>query len=135
MMTESVLYKYAVNVKLSSISCDLPLSEVFPSVEDLVITSRSFDNFNDAVQSANQLLTNVTSMLNSAVGVKQYGMVSEINPQHSGQKTISHEWATNEIAKLWIIDELRTPEQKAKGMRAVGLGQLLRFSGDPILVN
>ena len=135
MTIEPIVYKYALNVKLSQVPAKTPLNATFPSVEDLVISSRKFDKFEDAVQSANKLVSSVATALNIAVEKEQFKMISEINPRFSGKATISQDWGSNEIAKLWIVDDLRTAEQKAKGIRAVGLGQLLEIPGEPVPVS
>lgn len=129
---EPIQYKFAVNVKMSQVPAKTPFSDLFPHVEDLVISSRKFEKFEEAIARANKLITGMTAALNVAVDKQQFKMVSEINPRFSGKPTISQEWMLNEVAKLWIVDEARSKMDKQGGMRAVALTQLLEVPGDPV---
>ena len=133
MNVEPILFKFAVNVKMSQVPTKTGISTMFPHVEDLIISSRKYDKFEDAISGANKLISGMTAALNAAVEKPQFKMVSEINPRFSGKTTLSQEWGLNEIAKLWIVDEERTKEKK--GMRAVALTQLLEVHGDPVSLN
>lgn len=132
--TEPSSYIYAVNVKLSQISANTVVSAMFPNIEDLLLNSKSFDKFEDAVDSSNKLIAELVASLNATVKVEQFASLSEINPKLSGTETISKDWAPEEMAKLWIIDQLARKE-KTDPIRAVGLAQLLEVPGNPVRLN
>jgi hypothetical protein len=98
----------------------------------MIISSKHFEDFDLAVQSVNALVAELTATLNTSAEELKYKMISEINPKFSGKETISKDWGNNEVAKLWIIDDLRV--QKTP-MFAVALAQLLEVQGDPVLLN
>lgn len=128
-----IKYRYAMNLKLSQVG-RTPAAALFPHVEDMVLNSRHFEVMDDAVKSANELVHELTLTLNNSVQQDQYKMISEINPKHSGKETISKDWGSQEIAKLWIIDHIR--QQKNPGpIFAVALAQLLEVPSEPVQLN
>lgn len=124
-------YRYAMNLKMSQIG-ETPANVLFPHVEDLVINSKHFDEFDHAVKSANELVGELTGTLNTSVKLEKYKMISEINPKFTGKETISKDWGSNEVAKLWIVDKIRQ-ETTPGPILAVALAQLLEVPGEPVL--
>jgi hypothetical protein len=119
-----VNYRYAMNLKLNQVHGTAPTQPFFPSIEDIVFSSREFREFDEAVQSANMFVAEVTRTANDMAKLEKYKMISEINPKFTGKETISKNWDSNEVAKLWIIDAAR--QEKYPGqMLAVGLTQIL----------
>lgn len=135
MMREPMMYKYALNLKASAVPAKTGLNTVFPHLEDLVVSSRKFDKFEDAVTSANQLVAQLAASLNQAVQTTQFRTVSEINPKHTGKPTLSTEWGMNEVAKLWIVDDFKSKDLKNGQIRAVALAQLLEVHGEPVSIS
>jgi len=133
MMIQPKFFRHTTNVKLSQISKTL-VNCVFPNVEDLITSSKSFDMLEGAVKSATDLVTEITMSLNMSVGEDRYGIVSELNPSHSKQETISKDWTENEIAKIWVIDKIHRAQNPGP-IKAVGLTQILEFKGDPVHLN
>lgn len=123
-------YKYAMNLKLSQIGAT-PANLLFPHVEDMVLSSKHFEEFDHAVKSANELVGELTVTLNESVKIEKYKMISEINPKFTGKETISKDWGTNEVAKLWIVDKIRQ-ETMPGPILAVALAQLLEVPGEPV---
>lgn len=134
MITQPTKYRYAMNIKLSQVG-KTPANSVFPSVEDMVLSSKVFEEFDKAVQSANELVAEVTATLNTSVAIDKYKVISEINPKFSGKETISKDWANNEVAKLWIIDKIRQEANSPGPIFAVALAQLIEVPGDPVSLN
>lgn len=130
---QPVRYRYAMNIKLSHVG-KTPANLLFPSVEDMVLSSKHFEEFDKAVDSANNLVAEITSTLNTSVELDKYKMISEINPKFSGKETISKDWGNNEVAKLWIIDKIRQETQPGP-MFAVALAQLLEVHDEPVALN
>lgn len=122
-------YQYVMNAKLSKIG-NTPATSLFPNVEDIIMSSKTFEEFDDTVNSANAFCTEFTLTANKAAGVERYGMVSEINPKNSGQETISKQWAMNELAKIWVVDKLRQAE-KPGPVNAVSLTQIIELPDTP----
>lgn len=89
---------------------------------------------NSVVASLNELATEVVVGINVLLNEERYGIVSELNPEKSGIDTISKEWASNEIAKVWIIDKIENTQNTTK-INAVGLAQILEFSSNPETIN
>ena len=134
--TSPTLYKYAMNIKLSSVEPS-PMNLVFPHIEDMVLSSRKFDKLEEAVDSANRLVGEITGTLNLAVSGEKYKMVAEINPRFTGKETISKDWGANEVAKLWIYDKILHEAKKGTtgNILAIALTQLLEIPGDSVLLN
>jgi hypothetical protein len=105
------------------------LKLLFPNVDDLVISSRAFKEFEEAVTSMNNIMTELTETMNKELGEEKFGLISEINPAQTGKNTISKQWAENEIAKLWIVD--RKKRETDPNMIATGMAQLLELRADP----
>jgi predicted choloylglycine hydrolase len=133
MFATPVRYRYATNLKLSSIG-RTPVSSVFPNIEDIVMSSREFTDFNEAVTSANEFVAELTVSMNTATAADKYKMISEINPRFTGKETISKDWADLEVAKLWIIDAVRQASHPGP-MLAVALTQLLEVPETPVAMN
>ncbi len=134
MSIEPPMYRYAMNVKLNQIQGQTLVSSVFPSVEDVAFNSRDFEKFEEAVESTNALVAELTKSLNVAVKLDQYVSMSELNPKLTGKETLSKDWALNEMAKVWIIDQI-AQKTKPGPIRAVGLAQLMEVQGESVLVN
>lgn len=131
MITEPIRYAYALNVKLSLLSGQVDLHALFPSVDDVVLTSREFDQLEDALRSANQLTGSITSHL--SLPTRPLMVVSEVNPRFSQKETLSTDWAPNEVVKLWVVDK-RSYEERAT-LNAVGLTQLMEVAGPAVPLN
>lgn len=134
MQAEPLKYRYIMNLKLNQIKGNTLISSVFPMVEDLMLSSKMFDEFEPVLNSLNTLNTEVTHSLNKAVQEERYGILSEINPARSGQETISKDWGPNEVAKVWIIDKIAQKE-KPGPIKAVALAQILEAHDEPVVLN
>lgn len=133
MLATTKKYKYAANVKLSQIPGASPAHAVFPNIEDMVMSSRHFDDFQEAVDSANGFVAELTSVINGP-NQEKFKMLSEINPRFTGKETISKDWGPNELAKLWIVDSAR--QEKGGGpILAIALTQLLEIQDEHVLLN
>ena len=134
MMYEPIKFSYTMNVKLNHVHGNTFVSSVFPHVEDLLLSSKRFETIENAIKSATTLNLEVAQSLNAAVREDRYGLISEVNPKHSNEKTISVDWAPNEFAKIWIIDKIE--QKKNPGpIRAVGLSQIIEVADAPVTLN
>lgn len=133
-MTKATSYIYTMSVKLSQIKFT-KAAEVFPSVEDFMVSSVKFTKFEEAVASTNAFVNEVTQSLNAAAKMEKFKMLSEINPAFSnGQETLTKTWGSNEIAKVWIIDKIKHESQPAEAqIVAIGLAQLAQIE-DPAVM-
>lgn len=129
-----IMYMYGLNLKFKYIPKGTGVSDIFPNVEDFVLQSKRFETFEAAVSSAKGLVTDVMEHINEiAPENAKYKQITELNPVHGGQPTISKEWARNEIAKLWIIPA----EADLTGTTpvvAIGMAQVVEVESDPVLV-
>jgi hypothetical protein len=135
-MTEiqPIKYRYAMNLKLSRVPARTVISAVFPNVEDLMFSSKTFDGAQEAVDSSSVLVKELTGSLNDALDVEQYTTLFELNPARSGKTSISSDWGDLEIAKIWIIDKV-AQDIEPNALLAIGLAQVVEFYSDPVLVH
>jgi hypothetical protein len=126
---ELVQFRYTLNVKLGKVAKPAALDCLFPSVEDIVLSSREFIDAAEASTSMANVMAEFCKGLNAAMKTEKYALFSEINPTISSKETISKDWKPNELAKLWIIDA--SSKLQSKAIHALGLGQLLEI--DPEL--
>ena len=129
---QPTLYAYSMKIKLSSVQA--PTASLFPSAEDMVLSSRKFDALENAISSANVLVSGIMNTLNTNTPEK-YKMVTEVNPKFSGSEAISEDWAPNEVAKLWIYNRAEYDTRKTGKILAIGLAQLIEVTGDPVFLN
>lgn len=132
---EPAKYKYSTNVKLSSLPMFTNVNSIFPNVEDIVIASCEFDDFESAIISLNLMNAEILETLNGLVQEEQFAIVSELNPAVSEVETISKEWEEGELAKVWIVDtKAKTSEHTP--IRAVALTQMVELvSGPEVVLN
>jgi len=128
------LYRYAINLKLSQVLASTQINGVFPNIEDVMISSRDFTEFEEAVTSTTALAKQLTLSLNVAVQAEKYKLVSEVNPKISGTDTVSKEWADNELLKIWILDNADGVLLDGS-MPAIGLAQLIEIDSPPVFIN
>lgn len=132
--TEPTKYQYQLNIKLNHIYHETPANKLFPNIEDLMISSKVFDDFEDAVTSVNELIAECVYTLNTAVKTEQFSTMSEINPAYSDEDTLSTDWEPAEMSKLWIIDKA-AQKLNPENIRAVGLAQLMEVQGAPVMLS
>lgn len=137
MMTtiEPIKYKYGLNLKLNHAGVKTAVNQVFPSVEDLMVSSTKFDDLESCLRSLSQLNQELILSLNTALDLERYGMLTEMNPKYGEQATISKEWGQNEIAKVWIVDKIRRTEDPSAPIKAISLSQVLEVHGEPEMLN
>jgi hypothetical protein len=126
-------YQFAMSVKLSEAGViPTKLKAIVPGAEDLILSSKKFDTLQAAVESCNGVLGDLTRALNEASTSRQFKLLSEVNPKHSGQPTISKDWGANEIAKVWVVDSNVDPAE-GKAIHAFGLAQLIEVQQERTL--
>lgn len=132
--TEPVKYRFAVNVKFSAATeMPPPVKQLFPKLDDLMLSSITFENLEEAVNSCNIVVGDIVLALNTAAKAIAYKAVSELNPDRTGQPTLSKEWADNEIAKVWIMSADAEPAKQR--VSALGLAQLMEIPGAKVLTS
>lgn len=130
---EPIKYKYNMNVKLNQVPGRTLVASVFPHAEDLMISSKNFEDFESAVASVGKLTEEIVLSLNTAIDHERYGVLSEVNPARSGQETLSKEWGAHEIAKVWVIDKIRQAESPGP-IKAIGLAQVVETHEEMVRV-
>lgn len=106
-------YSFGVLVKSDVIH------EKLPGVESLSLASRDFTSYDECVISCKNVMDDVLARLN-AQG-QTYKMASEINPAFTGQPTLSKDWSSGEISRLWILDR---SVEKTASIEAVGQARI-----------
>lgn len=79
------------------------IHEKLPGVESMSLASRDFSSYDECVISCKNLMDDMLARLNT--GTKAYRLASEINPVFSGQATLSKDWSSGEISRLWIFEK------------------------------
>jgi hypothetical protein len=94
-------------------------------VNAINLNSRHFNDYIECIRSCKKLMDDVAEKANANAAGK-YEVGTEVNPVHSGQDSISKDWAVYEIARIWIYD---------KGMKNTGaiqaIGQSRIFGSSP----
>jgi hypothetical protein len=130
---EPIRYRYAASIKLSNL-VKTSVNLFFPTVEDIIVQSKLFDKFDDAVASANLFSAELIKTLNDNVTKEHYTTISELNPKLTNKETLSNDWGIDEVAKIWIIDK-NAPKITPGPIRAMGLVQLVEVYGTLVLLN
>jgi hypothetical protein len=117
-----------MNVKLSYVPAQTLIYNIFPSAEDLMFSSKSFDDFELAVESSNRIANQLKNVLNEAVSSDRYRIMSEVNPSRSSSEDLksTSNWLENEIAKIWVIDDMAEINPSG-AIHAIALSQLLEI--------
>lgn len=132
MFTTPSTFMYGMNIKMNLIP-HTTLGALFPSIEDFVVQSRSFDTADVAVASASGIMADVINQINE-VSETQYKQFMELNPKLSGKETISKEWGAHEVAKLWMIPASTDLESNAT-ISPPGLAQIVEVQAAPVLTS
>jgi hypothetical protein len=106
-------YSFGVLVKGDTIH------EKLPGVESLSLASRDFTSYDECVISCKNVMDDMLARLNARG--QSYKMASEINPAFTGQPTLSKDWSSGEISRLWIFEK---SAEKAVSIEAVGQARI-----------
>lgn len=100
------------------------LQELYPGISSLACSSRTFETYDECVNSCKTLMDDLLARAN--VNGDVFKMGSEVNPIHSGQPTLSKDWAVGEISRLWIFDKKM---EKTGQIHAVGQARVFAQVG------
>ena len=98
-------YRYIINLKLIAGSTLRLLQDEYPGATDISLASRDFTDYNTCTTSCKRMMDDVVEKLNNANMHAKYVLSVEVNPIHTGQDTMSKNWKTDELARLWAFDE------------------------------
>jgi hypothetical protein len=111
--TQADGYSYTAAFKLQlDASHILKLSKTSPGVTDVMFNSRVFNSYDDALISCKRLMTDFKEAADKATGKSYFRVNAEINPEFSGEPTISTDWEFEEIARMWLFDKRMTQTNK-----------------------
>lgn len=100
------------------------MQDLYPGVTSIACSSRTFETYDECISSCKQLMDDLLKRANKAGDVFKVG--SEVNPIHSGQMTLSKDWATGEVSRLWIYDKKM---EKSGQIHAIGQARIFAQSG------
>lgn len=113
-------FTYAATMKLHSPEANIKiLQDKFPGVNSLACESRVFSTYDECIGSCKKLFDDLLAKANGEAAIFKLG--SEVNPVHSGQTTLSKDWAMGEISRLWIYD---AKMEKTGQIHAVGQARI-----------
>lgn len=112
-------------MKLSSDELKISiLQDLYPGVTSLACSSRVFETYDECISSCKTLMDDLMRKAN--ISGEQFKMGSEVNPLHSGQPTLSKDWALGEVARLWVYDKSM---EKSGQIQAVGQARVFAQMG------
>ncbi len=100
------------------------LQELYPGINSLACTSRVFGTYDECVSSCKSLMDDLMKKANAKSDIFKMG--SEVNPVHSGQPTLSKDWAVGEVSRLWLYDKKM---EKGGQIHAVGQARIFAQAG------
>lgn len=100
------------------------LQEVYPGVTSMAVSSRTFETYDECISSCKRLMDDMLKRANEKGDMFKMG--SEVNPIHSGQMTLSKDWSSGEVSRLWIYD--KKMEQSGQ-IHAVGQARIFAQTG------
>jgi len=119
-----VHYSYLVNLKLVAGGHLRLMQDTYPGATDLSLASRDFGDYNECITSCKKLMDDVLTKLNSTENGITYMLNSEVNPLHTGQETLSKDWAPGELARIWAFD--KQMDKKDQPIVAVGQARIFK---------
>ena len=115
-------FTYTASVKFPLGTDSAPIfKDEYPGVTDLNVSSREFVDYNDCIMSCRAFMDDVKSRINLGIDNIIFKVNSEINPVFSGQPTLSKDWDTGEVARIWIFDETM---EKSGQIHAIGQARI-----------
>lgn len=103
----------------------LKLAKTSPGVTDMLFNSRVFTSYDDALVSCKRLMTDFKNAANKTVGKSYFNVNAEINPEFSGEPTVSTDWEFEEVARMWLFDK-----RMAKSGKIDAIGRASIFTVD-----
>ncbi len=91
-----------IKVRSGSMKIDI-LGDELPGVSTVTLVSRDFSSYDECIASCKKLMDDTLARFNGTKTTYKIG--SEVNPLFSGQPTLSKDWATGEVSRLWIYDK------------------------------
>jgi hypothetical protein len=116
-------FTYTATVKLVLPAGNyVAFKDEYPGVTDLSVASRQFYDYNECIISCRTFMDDVKTRINEAAPKPIYKVSSEINPIHNnGTATLSKDWSSGEISRLWIFDE---GMEKTGAIHAIGQARI-----------
>lgn len=87
--------------------------ELFPSMNEISFQSRVFLQYAECVKSCKGLMEDMARGVNTAIEGPKFKVGAEVNPEHTGNQTLSKDWAIDEVARFWVYDKAMEGNGKA----------------------
>ena len=115
-------FSYTASIKVTPGSIK-EFRKEYPGITDVNLRSREFASYNECVNSCKVMMEDFKTHINTKTDIITYKVGSEINPNFSGNPTLSKDWEQSEVARLWIYDE-----KMEKGGQIQAIGQARIYS-------
>lgn len=91
--------------------------ELFPNMNEISFQSRVFQQYAECVKSCKGLMEDMTRGINISLEHPKFKVGAEVNPEHTGNPTLSKEWLDDEVARFWVYD--KGQEGNGKSINAI----------------
>lgn len=91
--------------------------EIFPGLNEISFQSRVFPQYSDCVKSCKGLMEDLAKGINLGAESPKYKVGAEVNPEHTGNQTLSKDWGAEEVARFWVYD--KAMEGNGKSINAI----------------
>lgn len=124
-------FAYNATIKLTELPAS-KASSAFPGITDLAVNSRHFSTYLECVTSVSNLMKDVVDDANVRQAEVELTLTTEVNPEHSGIEVRSKDWATDELARIWIFDK---KDEGKNSIRALGQARIFAMARQEISLN
>lgn len=87
--------------------------ELFPALQEISFQSRVFTQYAECVKSCKGLMEDMTKGINISLEAPKFKVGAEVNPEHTGNQTLSKDWGSDEVARFWVYDKAMEGNGKA----------------------
>lgn len=96
---------------------ELEALELFPGLNEISFQSRIFEQYAECVKSCKGLMEDLSKGINNSLEAPKFKVGAEVNPEHTGNQTLSKDWGPNEVARFWVYD--KAMEGAGTGINAI----------------
>jgi hypothetical protein len=105
-------FRYSSVLKIEQ-DIQLEAFELFPALHEISFQSRVFTQYAECVKSCKGLMEDMTKGINISLEAPKFKVGAEVNPEHTGNQTLSKDWGPDEVARFWVYDKAMEGNGKA----------------------
>lgn len=105
-------FRYSSVLKIEQ-DVQLEAFELFPALQEISFQSRVFTQYAECVKSCKGLMEDMTKGINTSLEAPKFKVGAEVNPEHTGNQTLSKDWGHDEVARFWVYDKAMEGNGKA----------------------